>query len=148
MSSVNLYEREETPKVYREVSEWFLDVTDGSGSVRNPRVTYMEGAVLFQECPKYYRAYMEGFGRTGRVRKVMEVSGKCRDDPGCLRKSGGFHNRCIHVALRDKEFPLKQIRIWQRRLSSSRILLAETYRNSSKLWGRYVDDPRVFSTYK
>jgi hypothetical protein len=37
----------------------------------------------------------------------MEGSGKYWDDPGCLRKSGGFHNRCIHVALRGKEFPLK-----------------------------------------
>jgi hypothetical protein len=43
----------------------------------------------------------------GRVRKVMEGSGKYQDNPGCLRKSGGFQNRGIHVALRGKEFLLK-----------------------------------------
>jgi hypothetical protein len=44
---------------------------------------------------------------TGRVRKVMEGSKKYRDDPGCLRKSGGFHHRCIHVSLTGKKFPFK-----------------------------------------
>jgi hypothetical protein len=37
----------------------------------------------------------------------MEGNRKYRDDLGCIRKSGGFHNRCIHVALRGKEFLLK-----------------------------------------
>jgi hypothetical protein len=37
----------------------------------------------------------------------MEGIGKYRDNLGCLRKSGGFHNRYIHVALRGKEFLLK-----------------------------------------
>jgi hypothetical protein len=36
------------------------------------------------------------------VRKVLEGTGKYRDDPGCLRKSRGFHNRCIHVSLKCK----------------------------------------------
>jgi hypothetical protein len=47
------------------------------------------------------------YGKSRRVRKVMEGSEKNRDDPGCLRKSRGFHNRCIQVALRGNEFPLK-----------------------------------------
>jgi hypothetical protein len=37
----------------------------------------------------------------------MEGTRKYRDDPGCLRKSGEFHNRCIHVSLRGKKFPFK-----------------------------------------
>jgi hypothetical protein len=39
--------------------------------------------------------------------KVMEGTGKYKDDPGCLRKSGRFYNRCIHIAYRGKEFFLK-----------------------------------------
>jgi hypothetical protein len=30
----------------------------------------------------------------------MEGTRKYWDDPGCLRKSGGFHNSYIHIALR------------------------------------------------
>ena len=43
------------------------------------------------------------------VRNIMEDSGSVRDNPGCLRKSEGFHNRCNHVALREKESFLNAI---------------------------------------
>jgi hypothetical protein len=42
----------------------------------------------------------------------MEGYRKYPDDPGCLSKSIGFHNRCIHVALRGKEFPFKENSDW------------------------------------
>jgi hypothetical protein len=44
----------------------------------------------------------KGLDGSGWVWKVMEGLGKYRDDRGCLRKFGGFHNWCIHVALRGK----------------------------------------------
>ena len=44
------------------------------------------------------------FWKDRKVRNVMEGSGRFRDDPGCLRKSGRFHNRCNHVALMVKAF--------------------------------------------
>ena len=71
----------------------------------------------------------------GMYRKVMEGSGRVRNIPDYFRESVMFHNRCIYVALRGKEFPSSAIRIWQRRSYSSRFCLTETYRNPSKLWG-------------
>ena len=38
----------------------------------------------------------------------MEGSGRVRDDPGYLRKSVWFHNRCSHVALKGKASFLKR----------------------------------------
>ena len=37
-------------------------------------------------------------------RNIMEDSGRVRDDPGYLKESGRFHNRCNHVALMLKAF--------------------------------------------
>jgi len=81
------------PRVSRMVSEWFREVPDDPGSVRNG-----PGSVR------------NGFGHIWKVRKVrniMEGSGKVRNVPGYLRKSGGFHNRCSHVALKGKASFLK-----------------------------------------
>ena len=70
----------------RMVLEWFREVPNGLGSVRN------------------------GFGIYGRfwkVRKVQNImagSRRVRDDPGYLRESGRFHSRCNHVALMVKAF--------------------------------------------
>ena len=61
------------------VSEWFREVPDDPGSVRN------------------------GFGHIWKVwkdRKVMEGSGRVQDILGYLKKSGWFHNRCSHVCLK------------------------------------------------
>ena len=44
------------------------------------------------------------YGRFRKVRNIMEGSGRVRDDPGYLRESGRFQNRCNHVALVLKEF--------------------------------------------
>ena len=44
------------------------------------------------------------YGRFWKVRNIMEGSGRVQDDPGYLRKSGRFHNRCNHVALMVKAF--------------------------------------------
>jgi hypothetical protein len=49
------------------------------------------------------------FWRTGIVRNIMEGSGNVRDDPGCLRKSGGFHNMCNHIALNENKSFLNAI---------------------------------------
>ena len=71
------------PRVSRMVSEWFREVPNGLGSVRNA---------------------------SGHIWKVLEGPegpegyGRFQDDPGCLRESGRFHNRCNHVALVLKEF--------------------------------------------
>lgn len=44
------------------------------------------------------------FWNDRKVRNIMEGSGRVRDDPGYLRESGRFHNRCNHVALMLKAF--------------------------------------------
>ena len=67
------------PRVSRMVSEWFREVSDDPGMVRN------------------------GFGHIWKVRKdrkVMEGSGGVRSDPDYREKSGWFHNRCSHVGLK------------------------------------------------
>jgi hypothetical protein len=91
---------------------------------------------------------MEGFGRIRRVWYVMNGFRRVWDDPDYVRKSGGFPSRCILVPLRGKEFPLWQIRILQRRVNSSRFPLAESYLNTSKLWGWPWADLMRVSTYK
>jgi hypothetical protein len=63
--------------------------------------------VVYRKVSEEIRSNLLIYGKSRRVRKVMEGSRKYQDDPGCLRKSGGFQNRGIHVALRGKEFPLK-----------------------------------------
>ena len=86
---MKMYERR-IPRVSRLVSEWFREVPDNSGSVRND-----------------LRSVRNGFRHIWKVRKVrniMEGSGRVPDDPGCLRESERFHNRCNHVALVLKEF--------------------------------------------
>ena len=88
------------------------------------------------------------YGRFGRFRKVMEGSGRVRNIPGYLIKSGRFHNRCSHVALRGKESFLSPIRIQKKKQFWSRFRMTKTYRNSSKIGGRFVDDPRGLATYK
>ena len=116
------------------VSEWFREVPDDPGSVRNG-----PGSVR------------NGFGHIWKVRKdrkVMEGSARVRDMPGYLRKSGWFHNRCSHVALRGKESFLSPIRIQEKKQFWSRFRMTKTYRNSSKIGGRFVDDPRGLATYK
>ena len=54
-----------------------------------------------RECPEWFRAYMEGS-------EGPEGSERVRDDLGYLRKSGWFHNRCSHVALKGKASFLKR----------------------------------------
>lgn len=44
------------------------------------------------------------FWNDRKVRNIMEGSGRVWDDPGYLRESGRFHNRCNHVALMLKAF--------------------------------------------
>jgi hypothetical protein len=83
------------PRVSRMVSEWFREVPDDPGSVRNG-----PGSVR------------NGFGHIWKVRKdrkVMEGSGRVRDDPDYREKSGWFHNWCSHVSLKGKaSFPKRQ----------------------------------------
>ena len=70
------------------VSEWFREVPDDPGSVRNGPGSVRNGS---GHIPKVWK---DG--------KVMKGSGKVLDVPGFLRKSGRFHNGCSHVALRGK----------------------------------------------
>ena len=83
------------PRVSRMVSEWFREVPDDPGMVRNG-----PGSVR------------NGFGHIWKVRKdrkVMEGSGGVRGDPDYREKSGWFHNRCCHVSLKGKaSFPKRQ----------------------------------------
>jgi hypothetical protein len=67
-------------------------------------------AVIYRKVSEKIRSNRSIYGKSewiGRVRKVMEGTRMYPDDPGCLMKSGGFRNRCIHVAFRGKEFPFK-----------------------------------------
>ena len=53
------------------------------------------------------------YGRFRRLwkvpeRKVMEGSGRVRDDPDYREKSGWFHNWCSHVSLKGKASFLKK----------------------------------------
>ena len=82
------------PRVSRMVSKWFREVPDDPGSVRNG--------------PGSDR---NGFGHIRKVqkdRKVMEGSGRVRDDPDYREKFGWFDNRCSHVALKGKASFLKR----------------------------------------
>ena len=44
------------------------------------------------------------YGWFRKVRNIMEGFGRVWGDPGYLRESGRFHNRCNHIALVLKEF--------------------------------------------
>jgi hypothetical protein len=63
--------------------------------------------VVYRKVSEEIRSNLSIYGKSRRVRKVMEGTGKYKDNLGCPRKSGGFQNRCIHVALWGKDFPLK-----------------------------------------
>jgi uncharacterized protein YxjI len=63
--------------------------------------------MVYRKVLEEIRSNWSIYGKSGRVRKVMKGTGKYRDNLELPRKSGGFQNRCIHVALWGKEFPLK-----------------------------------------
>jgi hypothetical protein len=63
--------------------------------------------VVYRKVSEEIRSNRSIYGKSGRVRKIMEGTGKYQDNLGYPRKSRGFQNRCIHVALWGKEFPLK-----------------------------------------
>jgi hypothetical protein len=63
--------------------------------------------VIYRKVSEEIRPNRSIYGRSGMDQKVIEGTGKYHDDPGYLMKSRGFYNRCIHVALRGREFPLK-----------------------------------------
>ena len=61
--------------------------------------------------PEWSGMVRNGFGHIWKVRKdrkVMKGSGGVRGDPDYREKSGWFHNRCCHVALKGKASFLKR----------------------------------------
>ncbi len=76
------------------------------------------------------------------VRNVMEGSGIVRDDPGCLRKSEGFHNRCNHVALREKESFLNAISELAKESDLERVFLAGNLSELGHTWRQVYGRPK------
>ena len=70
------------------------------------------------------------------VWNIMEGSGSVRDDPGCLRKSEGFHNRYNHVALREKESFLNAISELAKESDLERVFFAENLSELGQTWGQ------------
>ena len=68
--------------------------------VRRIRFIYGKSYSKFGNGPMNLWKVLEGSRKTGRVRNIMEGYRSVRDDPGCLSKSGGFHNRCIHIFIK------------------------------------------------
>ena len=120
------------------VSEWFREVPDDPGSVRNG-----PGSVR------------NGFGHIWKVSEGPEGSGilwKVPEGSGTTRAVQGSPEGSIIGAttfsLRGKESLTKSIRIDQRRQFWTRFRVTETYRNSFKLGASLEDEPRALATYK
>jgi len=109
----------------RGASEWFREVSDDPGSVRNGPGSVRNGT-------GHIWKVSEGPERSGRLWKVPEGSGTSR---AILESLEGSIIGASTFGVRGKESSHRQIRICKRRQFWSRFRLSETYQNSPKLGG-------------
>ena len=82
-------------RVSQMISEWFREVLDDPGIV--------------QKGPESVRNGFRHIWKVRKDQKVMEGSGRVRDDPDYQEKSEWFHNWCSHFFLKGKaSFPKRQ----------------------------------------